>query len=254
MLTKVKTATEQQNIYESGQILAMVLKKIADTIEPGMSGIDIDKLVEIEVQALGGTSAFKGFEGFPADICISTNDELVHGIPTSRPFEKGDIVGFDYGVKYKGMITDSAVTLAVGDTDNAEAQRLLAGTREALTAGIKAIKGPTPVGDISAAVEAVLQRYKFGIVRTLVGHGVGHLVHEEPNIPNYGPKGEGMTLLPGMTIAIEPMATLGGDEVSVGHDGWTISTRDGSLSCQFEHTVLITESGAKILTKLETTL
>ena len=250
MLTKIKTDEEIVKIHASGQMLATVLTKIKETVAPGMTGLDVDELAERELKGLGGVPAFKGFEGFPKSICVSVNHDLVHGIPNDKPFEKGDLVGFDYGVKYKGMITDSAITLAVGGSDDKEAKRLLAGTEEALVAGIKAIKGPTHVGDISAAIEEVLSRYKFGIVRTLVGHGVGHQVHEEPNIPNYGNKGDGMELLPGMTVAIEPMATLGGEEVAVTKDGWTIATRDGSLSAQFEHSVLITDKGSKILTKL----
>lgn len=250
MVTKVKTKEEQQNIFESGQMLATVLQVISNTVEPGMNGLEIDNLAEKELKALGGKPAFKNYQGFPASICVSSNHEIVHGIPNKTPFNKGDIVGFDYGVIYKGMITDSAITLAIGGTDDKEAKRLLNGTKESLMAGIKAVKGATPVGDISAAVEAVLNRNKFGIIRDLVGHGVGHQVHEEPNIPNYGKAGKGMVLLPGMTIAIEPMATLGGDDIKLEDDGWTISTRDNSLSAQFEHTILITDDGAKILTKL----
>jgi len=250
MFTKVKTAEEQKNIFESGQMLATVLDIIEHAVTAGMSGVDIDNLAERELKALGGKPAFKGYQGFPASICISTNLQIVHGIPTKRPFKKGDLVGFDYGVLYKGMNTDSAITLAVDGTDDSEAQRLLSGTQEALMAGIKAIKGETPVGNISAAVEKVLKRNNFGIIRDLVGHGVGHHVHEEPNIPNYGTAETGFILQPGMTIAIEPMATLGGEKIVLENDNWTISTSDGSLAAQFEHTVLITEDGVKIITKL----
>lgn len=250
MRTKVKTDSEIANMRDSGRMLATVLEKIRNTVEPGATGRDMDSLAKKELKALGGKPAFQGYLDFPDVICISVNDGIVHGIPTADKFKKGDLVGFDFGVNYKGMITDSAITIAIGGTEDREAARLLAGTEESLMAGIKAIKGETPVGDISAAIEAVLNRNKFGIVRTLVGHGVGHHVHEEPNIPNYGSKGEGMLLLPGMTVAIEPMATLGGDEVVLAEDGWTISSKDGSLTAHFEHTVLITDTGSEILTKL----
>jgi len=250
LITKVKTDEEIKNIRESGKMLATVLDMIKTTVEPGMSGIDIDKLAEKEVKSLGGKAAFHGYMDFPGYICISSNENIVHGIPSDIEFKKGDLVGFDFGVICGGMITDSAITLAVGGTDDKENQRLLDGTLEALMAGIKVIKGETLVGDISAAIEAVLNRYKFGIIRTLVGHGVGHEIHEEPNIPNYGKAGTGMSLRPGMTIAIEPMATLGGDDVVTHQDGWTIKSLDDSMTAHFEHTVLITDSGFEILTQL----
>jgi len=250
LITRVKTDEEIINIKESGRMLATVLDLIKNSAEPGMSGVDMDKLAQKEVKSLGGEAAFHGYLDFPAYICISANEDIVHGLPNDKEFQKGDLVGFDFGVKYKGMITDSAFTMAVAGTNDKEAQRLLDGTLESLMAGVKAIKGQTPVGDISAAIESVLNRYGFGIVRTLVGHGVGHHVHEEPNIPNYGPAGEGMLLQPGMTIAIEPMSTLGGDDVVTAEDGWTIKSKDNTLTAHFEHTVLITEGGAEILTKL----
>ncbi len=230
---------------------ADILSLIVKTVQPGMSGRDISDLVKAEIKKLGSgaSAAFLNYEGFPDVICISRNAEVVHGIPNDKPFEKGDIVGFDFGINYQGMITDAARSVIIGNESKPEVQRLLDGTREALTAGIKAIKGPTPVGDISAAVQAVLERFDFGIVRDLVGHGVGHEVHEEPNIPNYGRAGEGPVLEVGMSVALEPMATLGQDAVVLEDDRWTISTRDGSLSGHFEDTVLITDHGAEILTR-----
>lgn len=250
MLTKIKSEAEILALRESGRLLAQVLRDVAQMAQPGISGKDIDRFAREEIKRLGGEPVLLGYQGFPATVCISSNHNVVHGIPGSKQFEKGELVGFDLCLKYRGMITDSALTVAVGGAKDAESQRLLDGTKEALSAGIHSIKGPTKVAVISRAVEAVLNRYKFGIVRSLVGHGVGHFVHEDPNIPNYFDGDEGMTLMPGMTIAIEPMATLGGDDVMLESDGWTVSTADGSLAAQFEHTVLITVDGAEILTKL----
>lgn len=250
MLTRIKTTEEIKAIRTSGKMLATVLDVISKEIEPGMNGKDIDKIAVKELNALGGKPAFYKYEGFPNTICISINQAVVHGIPTTDEFKKGDVIGFDFGVNYQGMITDSAITLIVGGSDDKEVKRLVSGTKEALMAGIGAIKGPTHVGDISAAVEEVMNRNKFGIIRELVGHGVGHQVHEEPNIPNYGTKGSGMLLQPGMTIAIEPMSTLGKDDIKVEPDGWTISSADGTLTAHFEHTVLVTKTGSEIITKL----
>lgn len=250
MLTKVKTEKEIEAMRQSGKMLAQVLRDISKMAQPGMTGKEIDAFTFSEIKRLGGKPVLRGYQGFPASICISSNHQVVHGIPGVNEFEKGELVGFDLCLKYMGMITDSAITVAVGGSNDSESQRLLDGTYEALMAGVKSIKGPTKIATISKAIEEVLNRYRFGIVRSLVGHGVGHYVHEDPNIPNYVDGGEGMTLLPGMTIAIEPMATLGGDDVQIEQDGWTVSTVDGSLAAQFEHTVLITPNGFEILTKL----
>lgn len=174
----------------------------------------------------------------------------MHGIPTDYILQQGDVVGFDMVIEYDGMKTDSAFTMVVGEEPKGAVKHLLQATERALYAGIDAIKGPVHIGDISAAVEKVLTDAKVGIVRELVGHGVGHTMHEAPEVPNYGKKGSGPLLAPGDTIAIEPMASLGGERIVVEDDGWTISMRDGSLGAQFEHTVLITEDGAEILTKI----
>ena len=183
-------------------------------------------------------------------ICICLNDEVVHGIPGADVIKTGDIVSLDFGVNYQGMITDAAVSLVVAG-GSVKRQELVKATEKALYAGIKACHGGGTTGDIGQAVEDSLKHTGYGIVRDLVGHGVGHDVHEDPNIPNYGRKNSGDTLLSGMTIAIEPMVTLGGHAIYVDNDGWTIKTRDGSLSAHFEHTVLITDQGAEILTKLQ---
>jgi methionyl aminopeptidase len=250
-----KTLSEIKNIRTSGLILAQVLKKIEKVLEPGISGIDIDQIARKELKKLGGRPAFLGVKGspgvvdFPATICISINDAVVHGIPTDKPFKNGDIIGFDYGVNYDGMITDAARTFIIGKASD-EAQLLVSATKHSLDAGISVIKAGVKTGDIGSAIQKVLEKNKLGIVRDLVGHGVGHKLHEEPEIPNFGFVGTGTTLTNGMTIAVEPMATLGGWWVVVdSSDGWTIRTRDGSLSAHFEDTLLVTSDGFEILTR-----
>ena len=246
--TRVKTKQEIDDITTSGNMLAQVLNLVSNNVAPGITPIDLALLAKKEVKALGGVPAFLGMYGFPDVICISVNDEIVHGIPKNKEIKNGDIVSFDFGVTYNGMITDAARSKIAGK-GSPSAERLLKGTLESLDSGISVIKNGVRVGDISNAVEKVLNRYGFGIVRELVGHGVGHELHEDPNIPNYGPAGKGPVLKSGMTIAIEPMTTLGSHHISTDADGWTIRTLDGSLSAHFEDTVLITENGYEILTR-----
>jgi methionyl aminopeptidase len=248
VFTRVKTEFEIQAMRESGKILASVLKKIEQTASAGMTGKDVSALASKELKALGGQASFYGYMGFPDVICISVNDAVVHGIPNSKEFKEGDIVGFDFGVTYKGMITDSALSMAIGKTD-AAGQKLLTQTERSLYAGIEQVKGGVRTGDIGFAVQKVLNAAGLGIVKDLVGHGVGHEVHEDPNVPNYGSAGVGTALKTGMTIAIEPMATLGGGKVIIDEDGWTVRTLDETLAAHFEHTVLITQSGYEILTQ-----
>ena len=192
-----------------------------------------------------------GYQGFPGVLCVSINDEVVHGIPSStRIIKSGDILSLDFGVLFKSMITDAAISIIVGEPLSKEDERLVKVTERSLLDGINVIKNRVRVGDISNAVEKTLLKNKFGIVRDLVGHGVGHQLHEDPNIPNYGIKGMGPVLQKNMTIAIEPMATLGNHKVYTAEDGWTVKTSDGSRSAHFEHTVLIGDSGAEILTRI----
>lgn len=248
MFTRVKSENEMTAMRESGAILATVLTKIQQTAAEGMTGKDVSALCRQELQGLGARASFLGYQGFPDVICISVNDAVVHGIPSERPFKQGDIIGFDFGVTYKNMITDSALSMCIGQP-NAEQKKLLEQTERSMYAGIEQVKNGVRTGDIGAAIEKVLHAAKLGIVRDLVGHGVGHAVHEDPNIPNYGPAGKGPILKAGMTIAIEPMATLGGDAVVLDRDGWTVFTADHTLAAHFEHTVLITNDGYEILTQ-----
>lgn len=248
-MQRIKTPAEIQAMREGGRILAQIFEGLKQQIKPGVSELELDAWVEKEIAKRGAIATYKTAEvNFPNVICISTNDQIVHGIPTDYVLQEGDIVGFDLVITYKGMKTDSAFTTVVGKPNGVQ-KHLINATERSLYAGIDAIKGPVRTGDIGAAVEKVLNEAKLGIIRDLVGHGVGHEMHEAPDVPNYGRKGTGQLLSPGDTIAIEPMATLAGEKVKIDDDGWTISTKDGSLAAHFEHTVLITEDGAEILTK-----
>lgn len=251
MITRVKTPAEIANMRESGRMLATVLQLLKRELTVGMSTKDLADLAARELEKLGGKPAFLGYQDFPDVICISVNDEVVHGIPrTDKIIAEGDLVGLDFGVNYNGMITDAAITAIAGRPKTRGQINLLQDTENALAAGIAAVHDRVRTGDIGHAVESSLQHRRYGIVRDLVGHGVGHHVHEDPNIPNYGRAGTGPWLDAGMTIAIEPMVTLGTEKVYVAPDGWTILTQDGSRAAHFEHTVLITADGAEILTQV----
>lgn len=249
MFTKIKTPAEVAALRESGKMLATVLQLMAKETVPGITPQEMSHIAAQELKKLGGSAPFEGYYGYPDIICISVNSQVQHGIPTDIPLQNGDVVNYDFGVEYRGMITDAGISVGVGAISK-DAQRLLTGTQQALTAGIAAVHGDCQVGDISAAIEAVLRHYDLGIVRDLVGHGVGHQLHEDPNIPNYGRKATGPILQAGMTIAIEPITTLGGYEIRQDNDGWTLWTADGSWSAQFEHTLLVTNDGAEVLTRL----
>lgn len=251
MQTKVKTPAEIENMRVSGRMLATVLQVLKASLQPGMSTKDLANIAARELEALGGKPAFLGYQGFPDVICISVNEEVVHGIPREdKIIQNGDIVSLDFGVNYKGMITDSAISVIAGTPRSQAHSKLVTYTERSMLAGIAAVHDQVRTGDIGAAIEAVLKKQGYGIVRDLVGHGVGHALHEDPNVPNYGRPNTGPWLDAGMTIAIEPMATLGKDRVVLETDNWTISTADGSWAAHFEHTVLITEDGAEILTQV----
>ncbi len=250
-MQKPKTAAEIEAMREGGKILATIFEGLKQQIKPGVSEKELDAWVDAEIKKHGAIATYKTSEvNFPAVICISVNEQIVHSIPTDYVLQAGDVASFDLVITYKNMKTDSAFTVIVGDKPNGAKKHLIQATEQSLYAGIDAIKGPVRIGDIGAAIEKVLKEAKLGVIRELVGHGVGHEMHEAPEIPNYGQKGSGPLLTPGDTIAIEPMATLGGEKITTENDGWTISTWDGSLAAHFEHTVLITEDGAEILTKL----
>lgn len=245
-----KTDQQIEAMRAGGRILAQIFDDIRGYVAAGQTGLDIDQFVGDKITGYGAAATYKTAEvNFPGNICISINDQIVHGIPTDIPLERGDIVSFDLVITYQGMKTDSAFTMVVDEKPTGAVKHLLTHTERSLYAGIDVIKGPCHTGDIGAAVEAVLTRAKLGVIRALVGHGVGHEMHMPPEVPNFGRRGSGSLLAVGDTIAIEPMATLGSETIITDDDGWTISTRDGSLAAHFEHTVLITKSGAEILTQ-----
>ncbi len=249
--TRIKTEQEIETMRRAGKILAGIVDKAQAKVSPGISTKELADFMSQEAKKSGATPALLGFLGYPETACISVNDEVVHGLPSAKKILKeGDLVSLDFTIKYHGLIVDTCKTLYVGNSAKmpGDIKRLLDGTRLALEAGISAIKGPVKVGDIASAIQTVLNEHQLGVVKDLVGHGLGDEVHEDPNIPNYGHKGTGPLLKPGMTIAIEPMAVLGDWRVNILDDGWTVVTRDGSLSAHFEHTVLITSTGSEVLT------
>jgi len=250
MQTRIKTSKELDNMRLSGRMLAYVLNYLKGQLSDGMSTLDIANLAQTELKSLGGQPTFLGYLGFPNIICISLNEEVVHGIPRKdKIIHDGDIISLDFGVTYNSMITDGAISFIVGQKIVLMNQLLVDRTKNSLYQGISVLKNNVRVGDISHAIESYLQQFNYGIVKDLVGHGVGHKLHEEPNIPNYGLAHRGPILKAGMTIAIEPMVTLGTDQVVVKEDGWTILTADNSWSAHFEHTVLILDNGFEVLTK-----
>lgn len=249
MFTRVKNAEELKAMRESGRMLASVLKLLEHETAPGMTTKDLAVIAARELKKLGGEAPFLGYQGYPDVLCVSVNDEVVHGIPsTNKVINEGDIVSLDFGVNYRGMITDSALSVIAGKPLSQKHVELLKYTEASLMVGIAEVHDGVRTGDIGEVIEKELNRHKYGIVRDLVGHGVGHYIHEDPNIPNYGRRGTGPRLIKNMTIAIEPMATLGTDNVYIAEDGWTVLTQDGSWAAHFEHTVAITDDGAEVIT------
>ena len=243
----IKTTEEIAKMRAGGRILAEVLNLAAGKIKPGIKTKDLENFVEQELSKRGAEPAFKNFQGYPAALCVSLNDQIVHGIPGERAIKKGDLISLDLGVRYQGMYTDAALSRTVVKGSR-EAQSLIEITAKSLEAAIAEVKPGNTLGDIGAAIENQARRGGFNVIRDLVGHGVGHRVHEEPQIPNFGHPGQGMKLKPGMTLAIEPMLTSGRPEIKCLADGWTYVTADGSLNAHFEHTVLVTPNGREILT------
>lgn len=244
--SKIRTPAEIANIRRSGGILTAVLDTLVAAAKPGVSTIELDKLAGHETSRLGGRPAFLGYQGFPANLCVSINNEIVHALPTNKKLRQGDLVGIDYGVKYKGMITDAARTISIGKPSK-DAKKLLTGCFEALQSAIEIVRDGISVGDVSAVIEEKLNHYGVKVIYSLTGHGVGHELHEDPVIANYGQAGKGERLRAGMTIAIEPIAAIGTHDLYLADDGWTYMTRDGSLAAQFENTLLVTKDGCEVL-------
>ena len=244
----LKTGRELKIMKEACSISAGALEVAGKAVEPGVTTAEIDRLAEEYIRRRGGEPNFKNYEGYPATACISINNEVIHGIPSEkRKLRAGDIVSIDLGAKFDGYQGDNAATFACGDV-SPEAKRLMDTTRESLYEGIRAACAGGRIGDIGHAVQSYVEARGYSVVRQFVGHGVGTHLHEAPEVPNFGTPGRGIRLLPGMTIAIEPMVNAGGYDVKVQPDGWTVLTKDGSLSAHFEHTIVITADGPKIMT------
>ena len=235
----------------AGEVVADVLALLGERARPGVTTEELDTLADEFIRSRGGTPTFKGYRGYPASICTSPNDMVVHGIPGPYALNEGDILSVDVGVTLDGFVADSAYTFPIGDV-SPEAERLLEGCKAALAAGIEQCRPGNRLSDISHAIQVVTEEHGFSVVRSLVGHGVGRAMHEEPQIPNFGEPGRGPMLSPGMTFAIEPMINAGGPDVVIHDDEWSISTSDDSLSAHFEHTVAVTEDAPRILTLART--
>jgi len=247
---EIKNAQEIALMREAGRIVCEILDVLEGMVAPGVSTWDLDQEAERLIYAMGARPAFKGYQGFPACLCASVNEEVVHGIPSKkRVLKAGDLMKLDFGVVYKGYYGDSARTVPVGPI-SPEAKGLMDATRESLKRGIAQMVPGNRLGDVGAAVQSYVESKGFSVVRDFVGHGIGKKLHEPPQVPNYGQKGTGMTLRAGMTLALEPMVNLGTHKVEVLEDDWTAVTLDRKLSAHFEHTVLITENGPEILTRL----
>jgi len=246
-----KSAQEIEGMARAGEVVAETIALLGEHIQPGITTGELDRIAEEFIRERGGVPTSKGYRGFPAATCISPNAMVVHGIPGAHRVEEGDLISVDVGVTLDGLVADSAYTYAVGEIDD-ESARLLEVGKHALETGIEQARAGNRVGDISHAIQEVVEGAGFSVVRSLVGHGVGRSYHEEPQIPNFGDPGRGPLLQTGMTIAIEPMITAGGPDVYLHDDDWSISSTDGSMAAHFEHTVAVTDGGPRILTRAKT--
>jgi len=246
----IKSEHELDIMRRAGRIVAAILDILKKRIEPGIITEELDRITVEEMKRYDVTSSFKGYRGFPANLCVSVNEQLVHGIPGDRVLKEGDIVSLDFGAVYDGFHGDAALTVGVGEI-SPEARSLIDTTEGALQAGINSARGGARLGDISAAIQSYVESRGFAVVREYVGHGIGRQMHESPQIPNYGTAGQGPLLSRGMTMALEPMVNAGDWHTKVAGDGWTVSTADGSLCAHFENTIAITDGDAEILTRVD---
>jgi len=246
----LKSRQEIEKMRKSNALVAAILEELGKKIRPGVRTIELDRLSEAMALKKGARPAFKGYRGYPYSLCTSVNSEVVHGMPSERELQEGDIVSLDFGILRDGYYGDAAVTVPVGEI-SPEARRLLRVTEEALYRGISAARAGNRIGDISAAIQGHVEAAGFSVVRDLVGHGIGKSLHEDPQVPNYGSSGRGIELKPGMVFAIEPMVNEGTYRVDVLRDGWTVVTADGKLSAHFEHSVAVTENGPVILSRID---
>ena len=245
----IKTEKEIEIIKEGGRILAKIMKDLEKKVEPGVTTKELNKVAEDLIFRFGAKPSFKGYEGFPAALCTSINEELVHCIPSDRKLKKGDIISLDLGILYKGFHTDMAITVPVGKI-SAEAQRLIRITKKALKRGIKKVRPGITFGDIGNTIQRYIESQGYGVVRDLCGHGIGREIHEEPQIPNYGKRREGPEIKEGMTFCIEPMVTVGDWRLTKSKDNYGFQTKDNSLCAHFEHTLAVTQNGCEVLTAL----
>jgi len=244
-----KSPDEVDKMRKAGRIVAGTIQRVLAAVRPGVTTADLDRVAEAYIVEAGAVPSFKGYKGFPASICVSIDNEIVHGIPSpKRVVKEGSVLSLDFGAIWEGFHGDSAVTVIVGEPPSSEVEKLVRVTEDALSAGIAQIRPGGRLSDISNAVQQVAEGAGFQVVREYVGHGIGRSMHEDPQIPNYGPPGRGPELKPGLVIAVEPMVNLGGWETRVLADDWTVVTADGSLSAHFEHTIAITEDGHEVLT------
>lgn len=243
-----KSPNEIAQMHRAGRIVAGTIEAVTAAVRPGVTTEDLDRVAEEYIRTQGALPSFKGYRGFPASICTSVNDQVVHGIPGPRILKPGDILSLDFGAIWEGYHADSAVTVFVGEPPSAEAEKLVRVTEEALEAGIGQLVPGKRLSDIGYAVQQMVEGAGFSVVREYVGHGIGRNLHEDPPIPNYGPPGRGPDIGPGLVVAIEPMVNAGGWETRLLADEWTVVTADGSLSAHFEHTVAVTEDGPAVLT------
>lgn len=246
----IKSAEEIEKMREANRIVAEILEGLKEKVKPGVTTEELDRYAEDGLKVKKAKSAFKGYRGYPKALCTSVNSQVVHGIPSKTPLQDGDLLSIDFGAYYKGFYGDAAITIPVGNVTG-EALRLKNVAEEALYAGIEKAYPGNRLSDISFAIQSLVERNGFSVVREFVGHGIGRSLHEEPQVPNFGSPGLGVRLKAGMVLAIEPMINAGGSEVKILQDGWTAVTKDGSLSAHFEHTVAITENGPVILTRLD---
>lgn len=249
MKITIKNKDEIEKMKKAGHIAALVLETIKKEIKPGMTTSQINKRAEEIILENKAACSFKGFGGYPAATCISINEEVVHGIPNNRAVKDGDLVGIDVGVYYLGYHADTAITIGVGEISK-QKQNLLDITLQSLKKGIAMVKPGIHLGDVQSIIQTTIESVGFGVIRDLSGHGIGTELQEPPSIPNFGKKGTGLILQEGMTIALEPMVSIGDYNVRVKPDGWTVATSDGSPSAHFEHTIAVTKNGAEIMTKL----
>jgi methionyl aminopeptidase len=245
----IKSKSEIEKMAVACRIVAEVLQELVRAVRPGLTTLELDALAERNIRMRGAVPAFKGYRGFPNTLCVALNEQVVHGIPSKRRLRAGDIIGLDLGAKWEGYYGDAAVTVPVGQIPS-QTECLLATAREALSIGIKEVRPGTHLSDISHAIQLYAESRGYSVVRAFVGHGIGTALHEEPQVPNFGPPGRGPRLKAGMVLAIEPMVNIGDADVEILDDGWTVVTADGQLSAHFEHTVAITDEGHQILTSV----